>query len=333
MKKILTLCISVMMAVSVIGCSNKDKVVAVVNDKEITLGNYEVVLALNKSSMDSYSGGAMDWSAKIEGDQTYGDKIREIAIESMINSEVMYQQAEKDKLLPEEKEVQEQIDGFNESIKSDENAKKEFKNMGVNDEFLKYQFTRDLASNNLQNNFKEKTKVSDKEMNEYYEKNKEDYYTDTIDVSHILISTQDSENKELTGEKLEKAKKEAQEVLDKVNAGEDFAELAKKYSADPGSAENGGELGVYGKENNLVKEFSDAAFKLKTGEVSGLVKTEFGYHIIKCNERIDKQETFEEVKDKVKTTLLNEKYAEYVEKLKKDSKIEQKEDIVKSAKF
>lgn len=333
MKKIVTLLLALTMTISLIGCSKEDKSVAIVNGKEITLGDYEVVLALNKSSMDSYSGGAMDWTAKIEGDETYEDKIREIALDSMINSEVIYQQAEKEKLLATDKEVQEQVDSFNESIKDDESAKKEFKAMGVNDEFLKYQFSRDLAINNLQSNYKEKEKVSNDEMKKYYEENKNDYYTDTVNVSHILISNQDSEGKELTGDKLEEAKKEAEDVLAKVNSGEDFAELAKKYSDDPGSAENGGELGVYGRENDLVKEFSDAAFELKTGEVSQLVETQFGYHIIKCTERIDKQETFEEAKEEVKSTLLNKKYNEYVEKLKKDSKIEKQENIVKKAKF
>jgi parvulin-like peptidyl-prolyl isomerase len=71
----------------------------------------------------------------------------------------------------------------------------------------------------------------------------------------------------------------AQEVLDKINKGESFAKLAEEYSMD-GTRKRGGDLGYFGK-GVMVKEFEDAAFKLEKGQVSGLVKTQFGYHIIK----------------------------------------------------
>lgn len=77
------------------------------------------------------------------------------------------------------------------------------------------------------------------------------------------------------------AKKKAQEILDKVKSGEDFATLAKQYSQDS-SAENGGDLGLFSK-GKMVPEFEQAAFALKEGEVSGLVKTVYGYHIIKVS--------------------------------------------------
>ena len=331
MKRIIALMLSLMVTISLVGCSS-NKTVAIVDEQDLTLGNYEKLLALNKSSMEAYYGTEI-WSTEIEDGKTYKDATKDMVLSSMITSEVIYLQAQKEKVAPTDKEVQEQIDSFNESIKNDEASQKEFKEMGIDEDFLRYQFTRDLANINLQKKFEEDNKISEADMKKYYNENKDDYYTDTVTVSHILISTQDSEGNELTGAKLAKAKKKAEEILAKVNAGEDFAELAKENSDDPGSAANGGELGTYGKENNLVQEFSDAAFELKTGEVSGLVKTQFGYHIIKCTERVDKQESYEDVKSKIKSTLMSEKYAEYIEKLEKKSNIEKKEDIVKSAKF
>lgn len=203
--------------------------------------------------------------------------------------------------------------------------------MGIDEDFLKYQFSRDLANSNLQAKFEDDTKISESEMKKYYEENKDDFYTDTVTASHILLKTQDDNGKELSAEKKKEAKKKAQEALEKVKSGEDFAQVAKEYSEDS-SAANGGELGTFGR-GQMVTEFENAAFAMKDGEISDIVETQYGYHIIKVTKRVDKQESYDEVKDQIKSTLASQKYTEYVEKLKKDSTIEQKEDVVKSAKF
>lgn len=330
MKKIFTLILCLMMTVSLIGCSADKKAVAIVNGQDITLGNYEKLLALNKSSMEAYYGKDI-WSQEIEKGKTYEDALKDMVLQTMIGSEVIYQQAEKEKVAATDKQVQEQIDSFNESIKDDAEYKEQLKKIGINDKFLKFQFARDISNTNLQKKFEEDTKISDSEMKKYYEENKSSFYTDTVTASHILIKTQDDKGKELSDEKKKEAKKKAEEALAKVQGGEDFAKVAKEYSQDS-SAANGGDLGTFGR-GQMVKEFEDAAFSMKDGEISGIVETQYGYHIIKVTKRVDKQETYDEVKDQIKTTLAGEKYSEYVEKLKSDSKIEEKEDIVKSAKF
>lgn len=330
MKKILSLVLSLMMVLSLVGCSSENKVVATVNGKEITLGNYERLLALNKSSMEAYYGSDI-WSSEVEEGKTYEDTLREMVLESMTSSEVIYQQAEKEKVAPTDKEVQEQIDSFNQNIKDDEDYKKELKRMGIDDKFLKYQFARDIANQNLKTHYEDNTKVSESDMKKYYEDNKDDFYVDTVTASHILIKTQDDNGKELSDEEKSKAKKTAEEVLAKIKAGEDFAKLAKEYSQDS-SASNGGELGTFGR-GQMVQEFEDASFSMKAGEVSDIVKTQYGYHIIKVTERVNKQESYDESKATIKSTLLSEKYTEYIEGLVDKADIKEKEDIVKSAKF
>lgn len=330
MKKLFTFILCLMMTVSLIGCSADKKAVAIVNGQDITLENYQKLLYLNKSSMESYYGSDI-WSKKMEDGKTYSDTLKEMVLQTMIGSEVIYQQAEKEKVTPTDKQVQDQIKSFNESAKNNTEYQEQLKKVGINEDFLKFQFARDLANTNLQKKFEEDTKITEAEMKKYYKDNKKSFYTDTVTASHILLKTQDSEGKEFSAEKKKEAKKKAEEALAKVKSGEDFAKVAKEYSQDS-SASKGGELGTFGR-GQMVSEFEEAAFNMKKGEISGIVETKYGYHIIKVTDRIDKQETYNDVKDKIKTTLAGQKYTEYVEKLKKDSKIEQKEDVVKSAKF
>ncbi len=112
----------------------------------------------------------------------------------------------------------------------------------------------------------------------------EEHYYDQVRARHILISTLDAERNPLPEDKKAEAKKKAEEILAKAKAGEDFAALAKEYSEDPGSKDNGGEYTFgYGK---MVPEFETTAFALEPGEISGLVETSYGYHIIKLEEKI-----------------------------------------------
>jgi len=108
----------------------------------------------------------------------------------------------------------------------------------------------------------------------------EDITPDEIAASHILISYQGAERSSATRTK-EEAKKLADEVLAKATApGADFAALAREYSDEPGAKERGGDLGTF-KKGAMAKPFEDAAFQLKVGEISGVVETPFGFHIIK----------------------------------------------------
>ncbi len=100
----------------------------------------------------------------------------------------------------------------------------------------------------------------------------------TIRASHILISYKGTPGSSATRTK-EEARRLAEEILKRVKAGESFEELARTYSDCP-TAEKGGDLGFF-KRGRMVKPFEDAAFALKPDEVSGIVETKFGYHIIK----------------------------------------------------
>lgn len=164
----------------------------------------------------------------------------------------------------------------------------------------------------------EQAKISDADLQKFYDENKEKFKTgDQVKASHILLKTE----------------KEAQDVLAQIKAGGKFEDLARKYSVDPAGSK-GGDLGWFSK-GSMIPEFEKVAFSMKEGETSGIVKTKFGYHIIRLTgKRPAGLLPLAEVKDQIKAAILPEKQQEIFKKmreeLKKNAKFVIKEDVLKS---
>ncbi len=163
------------------------------------------------------------------------------------------------------------------------------------------------------------SQITEDDMKKYYEKNKETFKREReINTRHILLNSEE----------------EARQIKEKLAKGEDFADLARKYSIDPSAKANGGEIGFHPK-GSLLPEYEDAAFKLtKVGQTSGIVKTKFGYHIIKLEGiKPHSYVQFDEVKDFIKQKLAQEKQTQALEKyitnLKSTAKITINEDLLK----
>jgi peptidyl-prolyl cis-trans isomerase D len=166
--------------------------------------------------------------------------------------------------------------------------------------FLKRQ--RSLKSEYVYFNYKNylgSLNISQDKMKDYYAMHKKDYEKpDRVKASHILIQA-DASPTSPTGLTDEAAEKLAKDLLAKVRAGADFAALAKQYSTDPGSKTKGGDLGWFSK-GAMVPEFEKAVLALPTGGISDVVKTQYGYHIIKVTgKEAGFSPTFDKVKDKV----------------------------------
>jgi len=149
-----------------------------------------------------------------------------------------------------------------------------------------------------------KMQTTDEEAKKFYDENASKFQgSEQRHASHILIGAGASASPEAKAE----AKKKAEQVLAEIKKNPaKFAELAKKYSQDPGSAEKGGDLGTFGR-GSMVKPFEDAAFSMKPGEVSGLVKSDFGYHIIKLTEIVGQGQGFETLKPQIRAELMYQK--------------------------
>jgi peptidyl-prolyl cis-trans isomerase C len=132
--------------------------------------------------------------------------------------------------------------------------------------------------------------VSDDEARKAYEENKPLFATETVGVSHIMVKTES----------------DAEAVQAELKAGKSFADLAKEKSQDQGSAANGGDLGMLSR-GQTEPEFEAVAFALKEGEVSGIVKTQYGHHILKGGPHATAVQPFEDVKDKLREMLGKQK--------------------------
>ncbi len=143
--------------------------------------------------------------------------------------------------------------------------------------------------------------ATDDELKAYYkEHEKELRLPESVRVRHIFISSP----KESPQEERDKARAKAEKILQQIKKGEDFAKLAKEYSEDSDTAAKGGELGTLSPGKTNSPEFEKAVFALKAGEVSAVVETSFGYHLIKVDERAESRTvTFDEARDYIQNIV------------------------------
>jgi peptidyl-prolyl cis-trans isomerase C len=180
-----------------------------------------------------------------------------------------------------------------------------------------------LANEFLKTEVADKITVSEDDMKSYYDTHQDEFKTpEMVRARHILIRV----DKSASEEDKKKAKEKAEDILKRIHAGEDFAKLASDLSDDPVSKSKGGDLGFFPR-GMMVKSFEEAAFALKPGEVSGIVESPFGYHIIKVEERKDSTiEPYDMVKNTINQKLLQDrkgpKVSEFIDKAMKDAKVE-----------
>jgi parvulin-like peptidyl-prolyl isomerase len=180
------------------------------------------------------------------------------------------------------------------------------KGAGVSVDHVKKSVEETLLINKFLSGIAEtKGKISDEELRRAYDQ--ESTGDKTATVRHILILTQGKTDPEKAA-----AKTKIEGILAEAKAGADFAELAKKYSEDPGAKENGGLYENFSR-GQMVKPFEDAAFSVPVGQISGVVETTFGYHILQIVGRQKETRTFEEARAEIESRLKQTKQGTAVE--------------------
>jgi len=224
-----------------------------------------------------------DAMVKANGDQV---------LESLISEKIVGLEAAKQNIVISDADVQTEIDKYYEYYGGEEGFTLALESNG---------YTLDRLKKEIANNLKVKKllgpqiSITEDEMKTYFDENKALFAQEKeVKASHILVDSLDTAN----------------EVKQKLANGGDFAQLAKDYSTDTGTKDNGGDLGFF-KSGTMTEEFDKAAFSLKVGEISDPVKTDYGYHIIKVVETKDAQEAnYEQSKAAICDTLLDKKIGE-----------------------
>jgi foldase protein PrsA len=304
---VLALC-ALVLALGLAGCGGGDSdvpadAVAVVDGEEIAKTDYDALLSQAKQS---YKNQKRDFPKA--GSQEF-QTLRNQAVQFLVQREQFAQEAADMDVEITEQQVDARLEQIQKQYFGGDKAKyeKQLKEQGLSDRQVRNDIRAQLVSEKIFAQVTREVKVTDAEVQKYYNENKEQYsQPESRDVRHILV----------------KQKAKADALYAQLQDGADFAELAKKNSEDTGSKENGGKLTI--SKGQTVAPFDRTAFLLKKGVISRPVKTEFGYHIIEAlsDTKPAKTTPLKEVEESIRQQLLqtkkNEAMTKWVDDLKKD---------------
>jgi parvulin-like peptidyl-prolyl isomerase len=213
--------------------------------------------------------------------EDYRKELTDKAMGQLVGNELLYQKAIASGLAATPAEVQAEFDKFAKNYQTDAALNIELANRGMDRKALLREIGRDLVVNKyIEENIRKKLTVTPAELSDYYAKNPDQFkHPDLIRTSHILVTVPSGG----TAEQDKLALQRAEKLLERAKKGEDFAKLAKDNSMDP-SASQGGDIGLT-EIGELEPPYEEAAAKLKVGEISPIVRTSLGFHIIKLTDR------------------------------------------------
>jgi len=298
-RRIFIFALLILLVFTISGCKkNEEGLVAKVDGDGITLEEFENDYQIFKRMYEQQLGeGAM---AQVdENGKTLDEKLKEDIIEKLIMERLLAKESNDMNIIVSDEEVKEHVNEYIIALESKEKFDSFLEENKLTQESFENNLKKELLLNKHRKAFLDDLDINDEEIKEYFNDNKENLIV--VKASHILVKTEE----------------DGKLVLKRLKAGEEFASLAATESVDSQSALQGGNLGYF-KRKSYVNEFEEVAFALEFGEISGLVKTEIGYHIIKVEDRKD---TLETLKDDIIIVLKEDKYLEKIESLRNNAKV------------
>lgn len=287
-------------------------VVARVNGEAISRADFERAV----QSLEGRAGGPVPAEQR--------DAIYRRVLDELIGYSLLAQEAAKRKVTVPDADVDARVKQLQSQFPNEEEFKKVLGERKMTLDQVRLDTRRDLVvSRMLQAEIEPKAAVTPEQVNDFYAKNPDQFkQPERVRASHILITAaKDADAATRTA-----ARTKAEGILKEVKAGKDFAALAKQHSQDPGSGAQGGDLGFF-QQGQMVGPFNDAAFSMKPGQTSGIVETDFGFHIIRLVAREEGRAVpLEEVKPQLEQFLLQQNRREqtnaFVQGLRARGKIE-----------
>lgn len=287
-----------------IGCSNNSKegVVAEVDGYQIMQEQFDEEFEM-KRNINIRQFGEDFLNQELEEGLTVEDFLREELLFDIIHEKILNKELDMLNMTIAEEDIDRALNEYYVSkLGGKEGYNKYLGRLGITDEYLRKEVYRGLMYQRHSDYFFKQMDLSEEIIQEYFESNKDSLIK--VRASHILVKTEE----------------EGKNVLERLKKGEDFASLAATNSIDTQTSVRGGDLGYFTKSSMIdeYKEIENTAFDLEVGEVSNLIKTDFGYHIVLVEDRM---ESFESLKEEATEALKYEEYNKELDRLTKKADV------------
>ncbi|HYE10732.1 MAG TPA: peptidylprolyl isomerase [Patescibacteria group bacterium] len=289
---------------------DNNTIVAKVSGEEVKKEEFNKMFGIFKAQYEQQFGTEV-WEQEVDG-RKFGDVAREKLLDMLIDEKLQLKKAAELGITVTDDELNSEVEKAKKYFDSEEKFNEFLKGQSMDLEYFRQSVKKELTISKLTDKLTGNLAVTDEELKAYYDTHQNEFLS--VKASHILLDT----------------KEEAEKMLVRVKAGENFGELAKQNSKDPSAKENSGDLDYF-RHGDMVEPFEKAAFALKPGEISEIVQTDFGFHIIKVED--SKFDKYEDVKEQLKGSMINDKksgeYEKLLEEMRKNAKIEKFEKNLK----
>lgn len=264
--------------------ADANSVVAEVGGEQIKKAEFNQMFEMFKIQYEQQYGADV-WDKEVDGRKQI-DVMKERVLDMLVDMKVQEQAAIKAGVTATDEEIEAEVEKAKKYFDDEAKFNEFLASQKMTIEYLRDAIRKDILVNKLQEKLTADVAVTDEEVAAYYTQNQGQFLS--VKASHILLEDE----------------AEAKKILERVKSGEDFNNLAAEFSKDPSAKENKGDLGYF-RKGQMVEPFEEAAFKLQAGEISDLVKTDFGYHIIKLEDR--KFDKLEDISGELKISMLGSK--------------------------
>lgn len=297
--KIVLLALTILTMIFAVSCKKADEsAVATVNGKAISekefTENYKVYELMYKQQLGEEALKKTD-----KDGVSFKDKLKENIFEKLIVDELINQEIDNKKIAITDEELNNLYEQTIKNMGGQEQYEEFLKQQNITDDFIKDSIKKDYKQQKLEEAFYKDNKVTEEETKDFYDANKERLIKYSL--SQIMADNEE----------------DAKKLYDKLEAGEDFAELAKNESSDTYSAANGGNMGEV-QASTMPKEFLNAVSTTEIGSYSKVFKSDMGYHIVKVD---DKKDQLEDLRTEIEQTLKSQKFIEYMKDLRANADV------------